>query len=163
MVLDNVVPFIKNILLKLQAQKIDVSSLNMDHIGYQAESNEDYDKLENDFDKIGQRVSENIVGDRRVGIYKLNKPLVYKQYTIAAIELIAPKKGQICPSALEHVEFVINETFESFIKKYSNIPWDVSAVNQPVFPMIKLKLDKYVQVKFHLTPVLDIIESKKNK
>lgn len=159
MILDNYKTFVKGILQKLNKLGIDVSSLDMDHIGYQASSNEDYDRLRAEFDGIGVRVSEEIVGGRRVGIYKFVNPLRFQQYTNTAIELVAPKEGQVCPSALEHVEFVINESFESFMERYPNIPWDTSAISQPNFPMIKLKLDKDIQVKFHLTPVLEIVDS----
>lgn len=160
MILDNYESFIKEILQKLNEQGVDVSQLDMDHLGYQASSNENYDKLSVEFDKFGKRVSEEIVGGRRVGIYKLNNPLHFQQYTNTAIELVAPKEGQICPSALEHVEFVLKESFDSFMKKYPNITWDISALNQLDFPMIKLKLNKNTQVKFHLKPVLEIIEAK---
>jgi len=160
MVLNNYQSFIKEILQKLNEQGIDVSSLDMDHIGYQASSNEDYDRLRTEFDSLGERVSEEIVGGRRVGIYKLNEPLHYQQYINTAIELVAPKDGQVCPSALEHVEFVLSETFESFMKRYPSISWDTTAISQLGFPMIKLKLSENTQVKFHLKPVLKIIENK---
>lgn len=164
MILGNYESFIKGLLEKIKQLGIDVSDLDMDHIGYQASSNEDYDRLRTEFDKLGKRVSEEIVGGRRVGIYKLNTPLRYEQYTNTAIELVAPKEGQVCPSALEHVEFVLNDTFESFMKRYPGISWDTSAISQPDFPMIKLKLGNDIQVKFHLIPVLDIVDSiKKNK
>lgn len=127
----------------------------MDHIGYQASSNDDYDKLRGEFDGLGERVSEEVVGGRRVGIYKLNNPLHYQQYTNTAIELVAPKEGQQCPSALEHVEFVLKEPFESFMRCYPKISWDISAINQPGFPMIKLRLTRDTQVKFHLKPALE--------
>lgn len=158
MILDNYENFIKKILDKLNEMGVDVSSLNMDHIGYQASSDNDYDKLKSEFDEIGEKVSEEIVGGRRVGIYELNKPLRFRQYINTAIELIAPKAGQVCPSALEHVEFVIDD-FKTFMKKYPNIQFDTSAINQPDFPMIKLKLDNDLQAKFHLTPVLEIVGS----
>lgn len=158
MILDNYTLFIEEVLQKIHEVTIDVSRLDMDHIGYQASSNKDYDRLKEEFDNLGERVSEEIVGGRRVGIYKLNNPLQYQQYTIPAIELVAPKERQICPSAFEHVEFVIQEPFESFIKRYPSVSWDVSAINQKDFPMVKLKLDTYIQVKFHLTPVLEIVE-----
>lgn len=157
MILGDYENFIKRILGKLDELGIDVSGLNMDHVGYQASSDDDYDKLKIEFDAIGERVSEAVVGGRRVGIYKLNKALCFRQYVNTAIELIAPKEGQVCPSALEHVEFVI-DSFENFMKKYPDIQWDTSAISQPDFPMIKLKLGKDLQVKFHLTPVLEIVK-----
>lgn len=158
MILENYNPFIEGILKRIEELGIDVTNLNMDHIGYQASSNEDYDNLRTEFDKIGEYISEKIVGGRRVGIYKLKESLQYKQYTPTAIELVAPKEGQTCFSGLDHVEFVIKEDFDSFMKKYPNLPWDTSKVNQPMFPMIKLKLSDTTQVKFHYTTVLDIVK-----
>ena len=158
MILDNYQSFIETLLQKVNEFGIAVSDLNMDHIGYQASSNEDYDLSKKEFDMIGDLVSEKIVGGRRVGIYKLKTPLRYEQYVNEAIELVAPKEGQICPSGLEHVEFVLKEDFDSFMAKYPNVSWDTTAVNQPMFPMIKLKLSDTTQVKFHYKPVLDILK-----
>ncbi len=160
MVLDSYDKFITTILNKIQSFEIDVEKLDMDHIGYQASSDEDYDNLKKEFDGLGKLVSEEIVGGRRVGIYELSQPLKFNQYTNDAIELVAPKQGQQCPSALEHVEFVLTESFESFMAKYPNVPWDTTAISQPGFPMIKLKLGDYIQAKFHLQPVLDIVANK---
>ena len=157
MILDNVDQFIDKILKRLEVLGIDVSHLEMDHIGYQASSNEDYDRLKPEFEQLGTQISEEVVGGRRVGIYKLNTPIQFQHYIISAIELVAPKEGQICISALEHVEFVIKEDFQSFVKKYPQLSWDLSKINQPMFPMVVLKLDNTTQVKFHLKPVLEIV------
>ena len=158
MTLDDCNLFIEKILKEISNLGIDASQLQMDHVGYQTSSDHEYDGLKEEFKKFGEMVSEKIVGGRRVGIYKFFKPLKFKQYVISAIELIAPKKGQVYPSGLEHAEFVLGESFELFMKKYPNLPWDISAINQPDFPMIKLRLAENMQVKFHLTPVLEIVE-----
>jgi len=154
--------FIASVLKNLQDIHLDVSDLEMDHIGYQASSDADYEIQKKEFDTLGKRVSEEIVGGRRVGIYELFHPLHVQQYTISAIELIAPKASQVCPSALEHVEFVLKESFALFMEKYPALLWDTSAIDQPDFPMIKLKLGDYIQVKFHLESVLIIIDRKKH-
>ena len=159
MVLDNYNKFLDKLFTDIQIKQINVSNFELDHIGYQCSSNEDYDNLKPEFEKIAKLVSENIVGGRRVGIFQLNSPINYKERSIPAIEIIAPKEGQICPSALEHAEFVINEDFESFVGKYSNLDWDKSKVSQPTFPMVNLKLSEFTQVKFHYTPVLEIVKS----
>jgi predicted metalloenzyme YecM len=130
----------------------------MDHIGYQTSSNADYDRLKPEFQKIGELLTEDIIGGRRVGIFKLSSSLKYKQYVISAIELIAPKEGQVCPSALEHAEFVIDRDFKSFMSCYPNLTWDTSAINQDFYAMLKLKLGKTTQVKFHRIPVLEIVK-----
>ena len=150
--------FLDKLLQDIKAKGIDVSNCNLDHIGYQCSSDLDYDGLKPDFERLGKLVSENLVGGRRVGIFELNSPLTYEDRKIPAIELIAPKENQKCPSALEHAEFVIDDDFNSFIEKYPNLNWDLTAVNQLTFPMVKLKLSETTQVKFHYRPVLEIVK-----
>lgn len=158
MIVDNYKEFLDKLLSDIEAKGIDASNYYLDHFGYQSSSNEDYDKLKPELLAIAEMISENIVGGRRVGIFKFNTPLLYNGKEIPAFELVAPKDGQICPSALEHAEFVIDTDFDSLVKKYPNLDWDLTAINQPTFPMVKLKLSENTQVKFHLKPVLEIIE-----
>lgn len=157
MILDNYKYFLDKLLQDIEVKGMDVSKYDLDHFGYQCSSNEDYNKLKPELENIAQLISENIVGGRRVGIFKLNEPVEYKNWKIQAVELVAPKEGQECPSALEHAEFVIDTDFDSFVKKYPNLNWDLTAINQPTFPMVKLKLSDHTQVKFHLQPVLEIV------
>jgi len=161
--LNNYEAFITGILQKITTLGIDVSQMEMDHVGYQAASEENYDTLKSEFTMLGEQVSEEIVGGRRVGIYALEHPITVLHYMPTAIELIAPKVGQVCPSALEHVEFVLPESFEAFMKRYPNLPWDTTAIAQPDFPMIKLKLTATTQVKFHHQPVLEIVKEIKKR
>lgn len=159
----NFTSFLDKFFEKLSKTGVDISEFELDHLGYQCSSDEDYDKLKQTFSDMGEMLDENIVGGRKVGLFKLNSPILYKDYVIPAIELIAPKVGQECPSALEHAEFVINEKFDTFMAKYPSINWDTSGVSQPMFPMVKLKLDDHMQVKFHYEHVFDISNNKKNK
>lgn len=149
--------FLDKLLQNIEIAGVDVSKYQLDHFGYQASSNEDYDKLKPEFEKIAKLVSEDIVGGRRVGIFKFDVPLEYNGQVIPAVELVAPKEGQVCQSALEHAEFVIDTDFETFVKRYPNLPWDTSKTNQPKFPMVTLRLSDSTQVKFHYKPVLEII------
>lgn len=163
MITDNYTSFLDTIFSRLDDLGVDVSTLYLDHFGYQASSNEDYDVLKKEFLTIGTELSEEIVGGRRVGIFKLHTPLEYHGRTIPAGELIAPKEGQICPSALEHVALVIDTDFASFLSRYPNLEFDTSKMNQPTFPMITLRLGEYLQVKFHLEDVQDIVANKKKR
>jgi len=149
--------FINSILDKLNKLGIDVSGMELDHLGYQSSSSSDFEKLKLKFAHLGKMVDENVVGGRRVALFKLIEPILYKDRSIPAIELIEPKQGQLCPSALEHIEFVLTSGFNEFLNEYPNISWDVNAIDQPMFPMVKLKLDDNIQVKFHLEPVLKIV------
>ena len=160
MVLDKIDSFLDTIFLELGKRNIDVSYLLLDHFGYQASTNEDYDSLKSEFLAMGKELSEEIVGGRRVGIFLLNQPVEYKGRSIPVVELVAPKDGQACPSALEHVEFVIDTDFAGFIDRYPDLPFDTTKMNQPTFPMITLKLGEHIQVKFHLQDVQEILRNK---
>lgn len=157
MIIDNYAVFIDLIISKLLKLGIDVSGYQLDHFGYQASSDADYDRLKPQFSEVATLMSEELVGGRRVGIYKFLSPLAYKNIFIPAVELIAPKTGQVCPSALEHAEFVITEDFQTFINRFPGLDWDLSKINQPKFPMVNLPLGDNTQAKFHHTPVLEII------
>lgn len=128
--------------------KIDVTGLVLDHIAYKASSDKEYDKLKPEFMEMGELVREVLVGGRRVGVFKLKKPLVYKKYRIPAVELIGPMEGEKVVSGLEHAEFVLKESFESFMKKYPDLNWDTSSINRDKYCMLKLKLREGMQVKF---------------
>lgn len=159
-ILNNCEQFLDELTQKVNELGIDVFGYELDHVGYQSSSNEDYDRLKPEFREIGEMVAENIVGGRRVGIFKLERKLKYRNYAISAIELIAPKADEVCPSALEHAEFVIPEDFETFMKKYPTVAWDISSVSHDVFPMVKLKLSDHTQVKFHKTNVLKMVANR---
>ena len=159
--LENLFSFLDNLFLRLAELGVEISKYKMDHVGYQCSSDADYDKCKESFLNLGELIDENIVGDRRVGLFKLNKPIDYRNYRINAIEVIAPKKGQVCPSALEHAEFVLDEKFNEFMARYPSTKWDTSAVDHPMFPMVKLRLGEHIQAKFHYEHVFDISDRKK--
>src|SRR4030042_3687092 len=161
MVLQNYKSFLDTLISRINALGVDVSKLNLDHIGYQSSSDKEYDRLIPEFCKLGCMVNESLVGGRRVSIFKFPKPLSYKNNNIEAIELIAPKKDQVCNSMLDHAEFVIQESFEDFMKKHPNINWDVGTVNQPKFPLLKINLGDGWVVKFHYETVLEIVTNEK--
>lgn len=158
MILDDYQVFLDKIISKVGFLGIDVSTFNLDHLGYQASSDEDYYKNLPEALSLGKKVHENLVGGRLVSIFKLNTPIEYRNYHIEALELIAPKKDQIVESHLDHVEFVIDKSFEEFMNEYPSVNWDTSAVDQPTFPMLKVQLGEGLIVKFHYEPVLKIVE-----
>jgi predicted metalloenzyme YecM len=150
--------FLDRLFENLEKVGIDVSGLEMDHIAYKTSSEKEYFELKPDFLKIGSLVKESMVRERRVGIFELNKPWYYKNYKVSAVELIAPKVGEIIKSGFEHAEFVLNESYESFMGKVPKINWDTSVMNSDLFSMIKLRLTEDMQVKFHQMPILEMVK-----
>lgn len=160
MIIQDYKKFLDRFLLKISQKGIDVSGLEMDHVGYQTLSEDDYKNTKVEFDKIGKLVKEDIVNGRSVGIFKLFRPLIYKNYKFEAVEVYAPKKDQIVKRGLEHAEIVIKEDFQTMMEKYPGLEWDTSAVNSTSYAQLKLRLDEDIQVKFHHAPILDIVMKK---
>ena len=132
----------------LEALGIDLEGATLDHIAYQTESSEEYDRMRPEFEKVAQLIKEPLVSERRVGVFKFNEPLLYKDQKIKAIELIEPVEGQKCISGLEHAEYMLPVSLEEFIERYPNVDWNMKALNREQFPMLILRLSDTMRVKF---------------
>ena len=110
------------------------------------------------FYTLGDLEHEAVVNGRRVGVFRLKKPIIYRSNTITAIELLEPKDGQLCIQGWEHAEFMIDDTFEELIAKYPNLNWDTISMNRPIYAHLKLKLSDNMQVKFNRLDVLSAVE-----
>lgn len=155
MITDGLENFVESILQNLEDLGVDVSGLEMDHFGYQASSKKDYDELKEEVSELGEMKSENIVGGRRVSVYELLDPIKIKNFEITAFELIEPKEGQNTESILDHIEFVLEDSFEEFIDMYSDVDWDTVAMNRDEFPKVAYRFDDGSGVKFHLENILE--------
>lgn len=138
----------------LEEMGINTSTLKIDHIAYQVGSDAEYDRIKPEFLKLAQELREPLVNNRRITVLKLNSPLEYKEQTFEGVELIAPLQGQIIELGLEHAEFMTNEPLEDFIARYPNIKFDTANMNRETFPMIKLRLNNGLMVKFPKYPLI---------
>lgn len=157
-ILENLEPFLDNVFKELRKAGIDVSDYELDHIAYQASSNDDYDSLRPKFLEMGELLREELISNRRIAILKLNEPLKYESYEISALELIAPAKGQNVPSGLHHAEFVIDESLRQFMEKYPKIEWLDGAIDKEPYSHLNVILGDIV-VKFHTRSIVDIVTS----
>lgn len=158
MILTNYQSFLDTVFQKIQELQINVSKMELDHFGYQAASDKEYEDLKLEATKIGKLVKEDVVNGRKVGFLEFFTPLVYHNRQISAFEFYAPKLGQKVKSGLEHTEFVLQESFSSFLQKYPKIAWDKSAIESTTYPQIKLKLTEDIQVKFLPRPILEVVK-----
>ena len=157
MITDNLQAFIDIKFKQLTDLKLDVSNMELDHFGYQTSSKEDYDTKTTEVLTISERKSENIVGGRRVGIYKLNIPYKYKGYTILGFELVEPRGGQITDSRLDHLEFVLPVSFDEYVANNPRVDWDTTAMNRQEFAKLTVKFEDDTGVKFHLKNIFEEI------
>jgi len=134
---------------------IDYSKWRLDHLGYGVSSGEEYDKLKNELRKTGVIRREVLVSERRVGVMKLNAPLVYRDWQIWAVEIIEPVAGESRETGFEHAEFTISEDFESVVEQYSNLAWDTKNIRRADFPRLKLVLATGLELKLNHKSILE--------
>ena len=140
--------FLDRIFENLKKDNIDISNYELDHICYRVSTIEKYDILKNIISSYWILLAENIISGRNISTFKLDRPIIYKNRKIHLLEIPSPKKGSHYDDWFEHVEFVINCSFDDFMNKYSDINFITKDINKKVNPDIKIKYDNY-SVKFH--------------
>lgn len=140
--------FLDKIFLNLELSNVDVSSYELDHICYRVSSIENYIIIKKYLYDKSELLSENIVSWRKIATYKLFEPIKYKNREINLIEIPAPKIWSNYEDWFEHVEFVIDISFEEFINKYQKLNYWLDSLNKKINPELKL-LFWDCSVKFH--------------
>lgn len=147
MIIDTSAQFLDAFFAELAKTGIDLSELELDHLGYQASTPADYENLKLELAGLGRLGNETTLNDRRIASYVLAEKITYKNYEIEIIELLEPEPGSQHKSDWEHVEFIIPDEIETMISNYPELDWDQSALNRDRFPILKLKLAD-MRVKF---------------
>jgi predicted metalloenzyme YecM len=150
--------FLDSFFDELTKAGIAIFNLELDHIAYQASTSEDYDQLKPTFLALGEEASEEMIGNRRVSVFRLHNPIEYKIYTIEAIELIEPREGQVCESMWQHAELVLKDSFESYMEMYPHIKWDTTSLSRPDFAHLKLNFGNGLTLKFLHEPILEMVK-----
>lgn len=157
----NFIPFLDSFFEQIHLVKLDVSGLPLDHIAYQASTRQDYEQHLSEFSALGELVSQEVIGGRRVAVVKLDNPLIYNNYAIQALELIEPRADQQCESGFQHAEFVVKKSFEQYLFEYPNIAWDTSSMDREEFAHLKINFANGLTLKFLLKPILELFEEKR--
>ena len=132
---------------------ISSDEISLDHIGYKTSSIVDYQNKKLECSEI-PIIHENIVSGRNVAIFKFPKPLIYKENSILAFELVSPKDGETCDSYWEHVEYVINTDLKTFTQNHPQINFDLTAIDRSEFAKVAIRFDDNYSAKFHTETVL---------
>jgi len=154
--------FLDELFINLKNDNIDISKLELDHICYRVSNNEKYNSLNKEILKYWKQLSENTISNRKIATYKLNEPIIYNNRKIYILEIPAPKEWSEYLDWFEHIEFVIKDSFENFIKNNSNINFVTKDLSKKNNPDIKIKYDKW-SVKFHMDSLENVIKKEKNQ
>jgi len=135
--------------------------VQMDHLCYRVESLDSYAAKKRALAEFGQLLGESQVNGRPIATFRLHEPVRYQQWRIDAVELPAPKADVATKEGLEHVELVLFDDQETFLKKYAHKQFEMQAADRGINPEIGFKLPTYT-VKFHLLnlPTVVYLEKK---
>lgn len=147
-VLWNTDSFFQGIFQVLEELSIDVSKYQLDHLCYRVETAERYYELKELFLTEWQLLTENEINGRPICSFKLKNPIIYEGREVSVLELPYPKDGSPYQEWLEHVEFVIDKSFEDFMNRYPHISFDTKAIKKEINPDIGIQ-HKGVRIKFH--------------
>lgn len=153
--------FLDSLFHKLNVLGVSLQHFEIDHLCYRTSSNQNYEDIKSKFSSLGELLIESEVGGRPIATYKLNGPIKYKDYVIDLVEVPAPKPGRQTQEGLEHIEVIIDESFENFILKYPEIDFNKKALSKDFNPELEIELDNCA-VKFHHKSLEHIINIEKN-
>jgi uncharacterized protein len=173
--------FMEKVLEYLTQVSIDISGLQIDHAGLRFKSSQDADEMKRELCLISvgsAPLSSETVGGREISVFKLNKPLVYRNFFISCIELMYPGiEHPFKEDGWEHIEVVLpnsnlsGDYEKNFLTRYPK--FDPKSKNVDLFklhiPDVKGQLpnptiivQKYLglAIKFHPSPIEEIVTTK---
>ena len=140
--------FLSRIFKHLRNDGVDVSQLELDHICYRVSSTARYFDLKSALQNTGELLTESQVSGRSIASIKLHEPILFQERKIHVLELPSPKKNSDYPEGFEHVEFVIDRSFDGFMQLYPGVQFDVKSASKAVNPEIRIQYGE-LSVKFH--------------
>ncbi|HSX36077.1 MAG TPA: VOC family protein [Patescibacteria group bacterium] len=142
--------FLDDILARVTEEGFDLDDfVQIDHLCYRVPSLDGYHQKKEECRAIGSLLGETMVNGRPIATFRLHEPIRSGQWRIDALEVPAPKEGHPVAEGLEHIEFVLYDDFQAFLKKYPGKPYNMASADRGINPEIGLKLNGY-GVKFHL-------------
>jgi hypothetical protein len=154
--------FLDDVYTNIKGLGINVSDFPIDHIAYRTKSKERYEAILNELKNFGTILSEIIIRERPVAIFKLDDPLDYKGMKISFFEILAPAQGDtFYTEGLEHAEFVVDSPLSEMAKKYPSI--DFYFNDNEINPELILRFPIQANAKFHELPIDEVIKLQEAK
>jgi len=133
----------------------------VDHACYRTQTLSEYEELKVVFSVSFNLLIESIIGGRPISTFKLSQPMRVNELFVDLIELPAPKPGKSYPKGYEHLEVVIDISFEELMTKYPTLDWDTSGTKKGLNPELQASFGTF-NVKFHHNSLEHIINIEKH-
>lgn len=153
--------FLNKILSEIETQKIEIHNKEIDHLCYRTSSNQNYHQIKREFESLGSLLIESEVNGRMIATYKLHKPITYKNWIIDLVEVPAPKPNKQTQEGFEHIEVVIDCSFDEFKKNLPHIKFNEKGMSKDLNPELEIEFVDCA-IKFHHKSLEHIINIEKN-
>lgn len=127
----------------------------LDHIAYRTETIERYEEIKKELIELSEASSDKFFNGRRILICRLKTPLVYGDFSIEGIEVLAPKENNKFKDGLEHAEFVTKSTLEEFKEKHSDVDFNLDAYDREENRELIVNFENCA-AKFHERSLLEV-------
>lgn len=155
--------FLQTIIGKVESAGFDLNDfVQLDHMCYRTISEENYQVKKAAMQEVATQLHETNVNGRLIATFRLREPVRVAGWRVDTVELPAPKEGKPFKEGLEHVEFVLYDDKEAFLKKYADKEFNLASADRGINPEIGFALDEGMNVKFHLLnlPTVVYLEKK---
>ena len=153
---DSAYKFLDKIFGKLEESGIQLGSWEIDHLCFRTSSLDNYEEMKKIFSGLGSLLVESDVNGRDIATYKFHEAVIYKNFIIPLVEIPAPKQGRAIDEGWEHIEVVIDISFEELMKKYPHLTFDTKALAKELNPELVLKFED-CSIKFHHQSLEEVI------
>ncbi len=153
--------FLTTLLTEVDSLGVDSTHWDIDHLCFRTESNDHYQDIKNEFASFSNMLIESPVNGRLIATFKLNSPWKFGDHFIDLIEVPAPKKGKVTKPGFEHIEVVIDKSFDELAIHYKN-KFSFEDYSKPKFfnPELVTEL-KSGAIKFHHQSLENVINIEK--
>jgi predicted metalloenzyme YecM len=141
--------FLDDLFARLDAAQVEIADYwDIDHLCYRVENIERYGEMKEGFSHLGTLLAETEVNGRPIATYRLNKAIPFRHWLIELVELPAPKLGKKVKEGFEHIEVVVDQSFEEIRENWPAGIFKESGLNKE-FNRELAMLFNGLTVKFH--------------
>lgn len=160
---EKAVDFLVNLFSILDELQVKIAShWDIDHLCYRVDSIKRYEELKSSFLNLGSLLIESEVNGRQIATFKLNSPIVFRDWFIDVVELPSPKLSKPMREGFEHIEVVCDLSFRELEDKYKHLKLDLSGLAKENNKEFKIDLGE-ISLKFHHISLESVIRAEKEE
>lgn len=149
--------FFSDLLHRMKKVDIDISGMAMSHLLYRTVTIPEYIRLRDELKNHCSEFVETQFNDRAVSILILKEPLLLEDnFTVAMIELPAPRPAHMYPSGLESIGVTVGDNLPEFIKAHHAVLTGVKEHGEHCQPAF-ITFDNDKTAKFYTISLREIV------